>query len=99
VISSHSIIPARFISFLVALMTGLSGFASAAPPAKETVEAQAKPEKPSATAKPEEKPALPQTAAQADSGDEEEAAEKKDAESAAVALPVSSEPVQVYGWR
>lgn len=33
----------------------------------------------------------------ADSGDDEKAAEKADA--AAVALPVSPEPVQIYGWR
>jgi hypothetical protein len=103
VIPFNSINSAPWFSILAAMFVVSSGLIAAppqaAPPVKETVEAQAKPEKPSATAKPEEKPALPQTAAQADSGDEEEIAEKKDAESAAVALPVSSEPVQVYGWR
>jgi hypothetical protein len=98
------ITPLSCFSRLAVLLFVSSGLVAAAPQAppskeKETVDVQAKPEKTTASAKPETKPADPQQPAPPDADDDETAAEKKDAESAAVALPVSPEPVQVYGWR
>lgn len=58
-----------------------------------------KPDKPTQVAKPEGKPAPPEQATLATPVDDEKAAEKADADAAAVALPVSPEPVQIYGWR
>lgn len=81
-----------------------SGFATTAPPApsakeKAALDAPAKQDKSAPAAKPEDKPAPTQQVTSPETGTDEETAEKVDAEAPAVALPVSPEPVQVYGWR
>ncbi len=78
--------------FFAALYVASSGLANAAPqvpPAKDKENAET-------SVKPEDKPAAPDKVTPPDDGDDEKTAEKADA---AVALPVSPEPVQVYGWR
>jgi hypothetical protein len=65
-----------------------------AKPAKPSKETPAAPTRMPEAAKPEEK------AAEAAEDDDEAAAERKEADAGtAVARPVSSDPVQVYGWR
>ncbi len=65
-------------------------------PAKPAPQTPAKPEgdKPDAVAK-ADVPAKPEMPAE----DDEATAERKEAEAGSVARPVSSDPVQVYGWR
>ncbi len=88
----------------------LSGFAAAAPAVKdegkkaaETQEADApKKEAAKEEGKPEVKEdgdAKPEAAAPAVDPDDAAAVETADAEAAAVAKPVTGEPVQIYGWR
>lgn len=89
----------------------LAGFSIAAtevesppPPVQEEAKPKPAPPKPTEkTAKPaEDKPAKPADAVvkpAAVDPDDEMAAENIDAEKAAVAKPVTDEPVQIYGWR
>lgn len=71
--------------------------AAPVPSAKAPVPAAANP-KPAAVAEVKPAPAQPDVVAEEE--DDEKAAEKKEAEDTVkVARPVSSDPVQVYGWR
>lgn len=80
--------------------------APAPPAAKETAKPKPAPEaKPAGPAKekkpatPNETPAVKPEAPLADDSADEAAAENAEAETAAVAKPVSADPIQVYGWR
>jgi hypothetical protein len=93
-------------AFLLAEMAPAAPQAAPAPPANEAVKpkpappAEARPAAPKADVKPAPpaKVTKPQTPP-ADDTDDEAAAENAEADAAAVAKPVSADPVQVYGWR
>lgn len=73
------------------------GIAAAAP---QAAPAKAKENSPPPVKRESPAPATADATVQApQADDEEDAAEKADADAAAVALPVSPEPVQIYGWR
>ncbi len=77
--------------FAVILLTGLSPAASAKPAAQPS-DAKPAPTEETSTAKKE-------TEAPSVDPDDAAAMENAEAETAAVAKPVSAEPVQIYGWR
>jgi hypothetical protein len=100
--------------FSALFLCGIGGAApAAAPDAKEPAapkteanatpkteaEAEAEAEAPSEKPAPDEAPEDSPDKADAVDQDDTAAMENADAESAAVAKPVSAEPVQVYGWR
>ncbi len=95
--------------FLIALLVMLAGLA-AAPAQKEAegkepeVEQEVKKEEKKPGAEPEEEKkdggVKPEDDGQTEAGVEDEAVvEEAEAEAAAVARPVSADPIQVYGWR
>lgn len=97
---SKSIIHLSCFSLITAFLVVVSGLAAAAPqepPAekKEPASTTEKTETSKEVSKPDEKPAPPP----ADPEAVEKTPETGDADAPAVALPVSPELVQIYGWR
>ena len=93
-------------AFLLAEMAPAAPQAAPAPPANEAVKPKPAPpaEARPAASKADVKPAPPAKVTKpqtppADDTDDEAAAENAEADAAAVAKPVSADPVQVYGWR
>lgn len=102
---THSIsIRGIFLSAFAVIL--LAGLAPAAPASKDEAKPQVESGKPIAPPKEVKPPAnaepttdKPEAAAPEVDQDDPAAVENAEAESAAVAKPVSAEPVQIYGWR